>query len=436
MRKQLLIIAMLVMAVLPSCKRSMTDIKNPGDPNWIAETDQSFETEFKAIWEAMNQSYVLWDIDPIDWDARRDNMIELGKKYDEMQRQGTLDFTSPERMKEMNKLFEGLLDHHLSIAIQNPYDTAVKRHWVSPGTMEVESRAGYHKKYDIPTTHNVIKKMIDNGQLVAESVSVAPFVSSDFEGVTYVMTGIFKVNDGFVAYIRFSDYNITEIFNKASEGEQSEAYKLIDNHFINVKKLKDQGVLKGIILDNRGNGGGYHSDARFIVGPYITSDMLMFYCRTKNGLGKYDYSLWEENKIATWNTVIDWYVGDLGNIPYVAIEDMNSVSMGEITGSCVAQLKSGVIIGERSFGGHGGLNISLTYEQQGWCGIIKYDKYHHELYNPLKCCKIWNNRTKQFEMQEGVGLIPDIEVKLDEVKFAAGYDNQLMRAIEYIKTGR
>ncbi len=47
--------------------------------------------------------------------------------------------------------------------------------------------------------------------------------------------------------------------------------------------------------------------------------------------------------------------------------------------------------------------------------------------------KLFNKKSGQWEVMEGVGLYPDIECALDEKQFSLGTDNQVVRAMDYIK---
>lgn len=112
--------------------------------------------------------------------------------------------------------------------------------------------------------------------------------------------------------------------------------------------------------------------------------------------------------------------------PLVALADINSISMGEITPMAIMAMPNGFFIGERTTGGHGPLNGNIN------------DYYSGELENKAFLMYTSTSMTKRVDGKcyEGYGVVPDIEALFNADEFYKGNDTQLYRAAEFIHTGK
>jgi len=428
MKKIFFAIALAVILIMPSCKKSMTDIKSPSDTNYIAQADKSFETEFIAIWEGINQNYVLWDYDHTDWDARRSAMVELGRKFDQQYKEGTFDWFKSRG--EIDNLFSGLIDGHLSIGIFNPYGSGTgdsAYYNVTPSDVLVKKRPEYHRSYKIDEYINVLTSMASSGKVNVSQMKSTTFVDKN-KDKHYVYSCVLNNN---VAYIHSSDYFLYGMMNYGT----NEQCEVILSFLRNAKGLKENGSLKGVILDNRSNGGGYEYDLNYVMTPFMDQPIVTSYDRRKNGLGRYDFGVWTEDKQTTDNVPQGYHVGSLGNSKFVVLQDMHSVSMGEYSAASIQLLPNSFVIGERSHGGFCTLSYDQSCDYTNWSGCVNYgsDKTGHSLFVPYVASKVWDRKNNQFDILEGVGVIPDIECVMDTTAFFnKTNDNQLMRALQFI----
>jgi len=421
----------ILLVVLISACQPM-DIPNPGDKQHIAQVDQSFATELPALWEAINQSYVFWDIDTTDWDARYMRFQQVGADLERrrLEAHGSFRF-SDEDKQLLASLFDGLLDHHLAVAIVNPdlqYGQTGYATSVSPGKTEVKKRTGYHRAFSVAEYVPALKSMAKQKTISVDSLLSAstPYVSG--WGVMQVSSCLI---DSGIPYLHMSSYNINAYLNQGNATTR----RAVENFFSQIKRLKKSGKLKGVILDNRGNGGGYLSDLTYVLGLFISDRKTVMLTRTKSGLGKYDYGEWITQYI-TPNEESNYYVGEL-DVPYVVLLDCYSISCAEMSASAISALPTGYIIGERSFGGHGVLMTTNTYEQNIYNGPINCgpeDTAGHMVYTTNSCCRIYNAHSKQYEILEGKGILPQLEVALDTMALKQKTaDNQLLTAVRYIR---
>ena len=131
------------------------------------------------------------------------------------------------------------------------------------------------------------------------------------------LSSAYMINDntGYTKLIRFSKTTSDE-FNMATE------------------KLLQQGM-KSLILDLRGNGGGYLNAAIAICDEFLENNRLIVYTEGK--------SQSRRNNFAT-------KTGELEDINVIIIIDQNSASASEIVAGAIQDNDRGVIVGRRSFG--------------------------------------------------------------------------------------
>jgi carboxyl-terminal processing protease len=185
-----------------------------------------------------------------------------------------------------------------------------------------------------------------------------------------------------VAYVRLSQFgdntnkDWTELINKLS------------------KQIKSDKSVKGMILDLRNNPGGYLTDAVFIASEFLTQGAPV---------------VSEENFIDK-KTLYAVRTGQLIDVPLKILINRGSASASEIVSGALRDNKKVILIGENSFGKG---TVQQAEDLGGGSGL------HVTIAKWLTPNNIWVN---------GVGLKPDIEVKLDAKD--PTHDTQLEKAIQ------
>lgn len=158
---------------------------------------------------------------------------------------------------------------------------------------------------------------------------------------------------------------------------------------------------KAIILDLRGNGGGYLDISVDMLSEIISGE------KTAAIVKKRDQSQNETIKTSGSARIPD--------LPLVVLVDKGSASASEIVAGAVQDYKRGVLIGEKTFG-KGSVQelINLNDGASLRMTIAKW-------FTPL-------NRSI-----DGDGIVPDIEVKLTEEDIKAERDPQLDAAVKYLQ---
>ena len=192
-----------------------------------------------------------------------------------------------------------------------------------------------------------------------------------------------------------------------------------------VQQLNKSGQLSGVILDVRGNMGGMVNDMQYFVGALTPSGGHQYgYQRYKRGSGRYDYS---PLMPAICCTMSDPH--EIIEKPIVILTNCLSVSMSEMSTRFIHDLSNGTHIGKRTWGGECPLatNDDNSYNYSGHFGVDGVTA----VYGYIPTVASFSNDKK---IEEGQGIMPDIEVDLDEALFnATGQDTQLDRALQFIR---
>jgi carboxyl-terminal processing protease len=160
---------------------------------------------------------------------------------------------------------------------------------------------------------------------------------------------------------------------------------------------------KGLILDLRGNGGGWLNEALLVSGLFLPKDQVVVIERYKDA---------PDEVLRTSNDPV------ASDIPMVVLVDGASASASEIVAGALQDYGRAVLIGEKTFGK----------------GSVQWAR---ELSNGAELrVTIARWFTPKDRAIHGQGLEPDIAVKLTEEDVAAGLDPQLDRAVNYLLTGQ
>ena len=114
----------------------------------------------------------------------------------------------------------------------------------------------------------------------------------------------------------------------------------------------------------------------------------------------------------------------------VVLADCNSGSCAELAARLAQLFHNGTFIGERTFGAT--CPLLPGYYDLLYSGVFgDYDKCGYYVYTSN-----FDVVTTDFVSLEGKGVTPDIECRFDYNAMVNGHDNQLERALEYLRTGK
>lgn len=401
--KSKILLALLFVLELVSCRKEMPDMQNPRE-ELVCNWDQLFE----SYWNGMNYNYVFWDIDTTDWDK----MYEVYKpKFEGIAKAGfdneEVNKAAFEWLKEMSST---LIDYHFRISVNlTPSDG--NSYTYIPSDENIRKRKGYHENFFL-SRNSILQKMVNDGRFV--NIESCP-IDLQTPDQRYYISGITKSN---ILYLGFSSFSIQADLKNENYKERMEA---VFNIYWN--NLDNNPDLKGVIIDVRGNGGGSLSDLSSVLGRFVKEPLKVFYTRKKSGTGRLDYTPYTPEYLYPLD-----YKREL-DIPVVVLADMHSVSMAEMTTMAVLALPkgNGVFIGEQTWGGTGNLSpyFDMTYGGQ----------FINTMLDVYTCMS--NLVDANGVSHEGKGIKPTIEVPLDvEALLQQHTDNQLEYAFNYILSGQ
>jgi carboxyl-terminal processing protease len=215
-----------------------------------------------------------------------------------------------------------------------------------------------------------------------------------------------------------------------------------------IKALKAGSKLTSLVLDLRGNGGGYLNAATELADQFLTAYKLIVYTEGTHAEKK------EYNSTA---------LGELEQGKLVVLIDEGSASASEIVAGAIQDWDRGVLIGRRSFGKGlvqqpflltDGSMIRLTtahyYTPSGRCIQKPYEKgvdeYQKDYINRIENGELFSkdsvtakvNKTQKYATKiskrlvyGGGGVMPDLFIPLDTSKYYAYYNNLLRKNVVY-----
>jgi hypothetical protein len=412
------IVPMLAVSLMGACREDETELNMPDN----LLNYQTPSGQFEAIWQSMLTSYVMWDIDSTDWGAVYEKYMPEFEALDEQEYVATDDL----QMLYV-EAFKNIRDHHLNLKVQNLWmgpDETSRGFYIVPGWGEVASRDYYHDNYlyhrDSMEVHPVVAHLLQlEEQGKAGQVKYGYFTDSEGSIVDVVSAVI----EDRIPYFYFSSFNLSELIQGYVEmdEEASRALEAWESFRDNVIERTDDEI-DGVIFDLRGNGGGMILDEQYLLGLLIDEPLTVSEARYKIGLGMYDYSPWTPFRFYPSARHREGF-----HKPIVALVNIWSVSMAEQNAMAIRNLPNGIVIGERTFGGHGSLNTDFaTY----YSGIFGNENGAHY-------CYMANHATRTVDGQilEGIGVTPDITLPFRETELTNGNDTWMDRAISYIQNG-
>ena len=325
---------LLLLSAFSACRKEPLNLVNPN-----SRICNTFSQQFEAVWDGMSQSYMFWERDSVDWDARYEQYKPVFAAFDT--RSSSNPVTAEEYSEAWNGLFKGLHDHHLTARIWCPKYGGFEA-WVQPG----------RNSYSHWTDRYAQLAALRNQPGVSHYLGCEP--SGEIVPGSWFCLLPGKTDGKKIAYFRFSSFSFMKMYQyrEALDNRVTAQAPVIAFYgpVYNVGMAPGNACyanndsIEALIIDVRGNGGGNLGDLIPLVGSLSQSDVQLGYSRVKEGIGRLDYSAWTPFYIKS--TAMHLNTAK----PIVVLADINSASCAEMTTLFIKYLPNGTFIGERTYG--------------------------------------------------------------------------------------
>ena len=405
------------MSALTSCRDNGDDLI---DPNKYPQP-YTLTGQFEAIWTGINQNYVFWEIDPVDWD---DVYARYHPRFEALDRQESVSTEDLQALYE--EICGQLVDNHMVVKLLNlkaPDDETNKIVAVRPGILRLNKRENQNDGVWLKDLQACRDKMKESGRITHDMEYSSELPSAELlHMLTYVV-------DEDVLYLGPGSFYVI------SNLDNPDVYAVYDTY---IRQLLFNDDIKGVIVDLRGNGGGMLWDMFTILGPLLKEPCHVLDSKTKMGTGRLDYGEWTpfiaeamtQRQIAEmmkWEEEMPESTS-IGDRQLVVLVNRFSASMSEMTALGAKKLPYATVIGEQTFGATGPLTSDTHISFSG-----QFGDYDLQALPYAVITSTWLARTTDGAFVEGVGIVPDITVPLDCDKLASQHiDNQLEHAINLL----
>lgn len=450
--------------------------------NYIPQTpysylDGTWHGLFEGYWNGMNNNYAFWSIDSPsnEWDLKYDEYSAkfkaLGKIYKPNATPEQLASVSQMAAKLFMDMNKDLTDGHFALIMKFPnikktlfqpseYQKAKKSSKYTDDATLFKAIFEYYndeKNNDLSNylpedlknektltilektfgfkidteTNEEDKKIRECSNSLLDALSSTNYTQStkdttklDFtfkewmiyneEGNNSLMCLLGLTNENIV-YIAFDGFNFYPFL------EDANVIALVDQF----RKYKQDPTTKGMIVDLRGNTGGYNVDRDILFSDLVDDKKQFAWYRSKTGDNRLDYTPYlpvylyqyvdPEGKPFTASPV--------ANKPIAVLTNSASLSNSEVTTLLLKTFSKGVSIGGTTSGGFGCLNGTIDVSNSGEFSIDNY----LTVYTPNQQIVALDKTS-----YEGIGITPDYPVEFKLADFNNGTDARLNEAFKYV----
>lgn len=398
--------------------------------------DGSWSSAFSLFWSGMNENYVFWDIDSpgTEWDdvydeylPRFDSLGNIGSENDD------------EGFALLYEIVSRLSDGHFMLKVYGSSDYCYYSFYD-----KLLHEAGFsdeeilqHSEMQDGVFYPEIESVTEVQQHEALSENTKTILENDFgisEDGFYTEPGTGNYSDDFELFMANAEKSDVMILGRTYDGivyfSISEFFFYRYLHSSNpMRAMLDEfnslivsPQTKGIIIDLRGNVGGYNTDIPLLWSRFVTERTPYMIERTKMGRNRLDYTPWAEIVMEPESS--GYSVGE--DIPVAVIINSGSFSNAEISALFFKALKDEgreiVFIGSRTFGAFGSA-----------LGNEAYNAGSFSTQNMSIQTQSVEHRYIDGTNYEGIGFPADIEILFNYDDFVSGKDNRLETALDWIR---
>ena len=392
---------LLLLAVAVTGCRKTTDVERV-----TSYTGRSYSEVFESFWKGMDENYMFWDIETVDWN----NMYKTYKPRFEALDQARDDPNSGEKaVQYLVDMTKDLSDSHLNLTFNGQATFLVEGYPITSSTFSPANI-----RHQLNGYREAIPRSVFDSVIPQHYLTRAEF-GADGNGFEMNM-GIIPSGGKNILYLEFTQFALNAEY--WAQNETSTPVRPVLEDFFRYSKDPSIG---GLIIDLRGNPGGSVPDMDFFLGNLITTPALAAFTRTKTGDGRLDFTPWLKGYVHPQPGSVD-FTGK----PVAVLVDGYSVSMSEMTSMATkAIFPKAKLVGEQTWGGTGQIppsDIRYLGGQFTAANFVQVYMAGVELRDVNMVC------------HENKGLTPDIPVAYDTTAIKNKVDVMLDKAIQHVVT--
>lgn len=393
---------------LGSCRRD-----NITKRNLLSDYEvQSYADMFQVFWKGINENYVYWEQDPLNWDS----IYTLYKpKFDTIDLLATTDQVSAQ-----NKVFQYMVDMTKTLKDGNYVlqlngggdytfaDSSYKSmiSFIPKLMMTMRTNPALPDTlFDYILQYNYLSNF-DYGQ----------YWDYNTMQVCQTITGTVSKGSKNLEYLGVNDFMLEAGYNSAYS--QRSIRPVLKNFFSAIK----QPGCDGFILDLRNNRGGDLEDINFLVGQLTTKPLLFGYARYKSGSGRLDYTAPIPMYVTPQAGAVDF------KKKIVILTDVYTASLSEKVIMALKALPGATVVtvGGTTFGSCGLMTSNGIATNSGGFSISSYGSV---MLSNMAVQDVKGRYTMG-------GIVPDVQVTYDSTGIAqmqkTGVDIQMEAAVRYL----
>mgnify|MGYP002784077200 CR=1 FL=1 len=349
------------------------------EKDFIAPSDYGSDPQqiFEAFWNGIDQNYVFFNYDPVDWD----------QIYNSFAGKVNASTTNTQLINIFTQMMEPLIDHHKILKVNDKDYGGV-------------FNSNYTKNYPITNFESlVLREYLDT----AGRFKLSSVIDEDNKKVT--------VDQYFGGKIRFKKIFYFRSRTFIGNALQDEQFK---SEFIyRIDTLNSKGY--DFILDLRNNGGGNATEFAALVSLFPGRTFTWGYSKVRTARDRFTMSPYFPETIPSSGPGIKRKIAVLVN--------RYSFSAAELTTMALSGLPNVVVIGDTTGGATGPISDETLFTgsftlPNGW----KVQLAQRATFDINK------------KIYEGKGIAPDISVKESQTAIDNGNDLVLDKAIDYLGT--
>lgn len=365
------------------------------------------ERIFHEVWDTVDQNYLYPDFHGVDWNdvkAKYEPLIQSATSSDEFYsllfdmvdslNDGHSRYESPTRAKEEEALESGNADYVGIGIISSPNDKSSTVVYVFPNSPA--EKAGIKRRDRITA--------VDGTPFVDPAKEIARVRGAEGTSVTLTVVSP-EQPERSVPIVRGRVTGAVVPSSRRLSGDPSIGYLIIptlstDDMDVRVESelnelQSDSPELKGLIIDLRGNGGGFRTILESILGDFVSGQVGTFFNQTTS------YPL----------TITGKPLADkLSSLPVVLLVDQGTESYAEVLSASIQEMGRAKVVGVASAG-----NTETIYA------------YNLEDGSRLWCAQEGFKLLDGTNL-EGRGVIPDVTVNVDWTAYQEADDPQILKA--------